>query len=245
MVQVSYPGVYIQEKSSGVRTITGVATSIAAFVDAFPRGPLDEAVQCLGYADFERNFGGLDINSPASYAVKQFFQNGGGECWVVRVGTSADTAFVRLNAAADGSGDTMFRVRAGVQLRGESALNPGEWGNNLVVEIDYDTTDAESLFNLNVAEVSTANGRSTVLRNESFRNLTMEEAAPNFALAVVNAGSRLVQLDRIGIATALPTAAPFPRACRQRHPRGAGRCGRLARQPGDHHRQCRRRPAHR
>ena len=42
MVQVSFPGVYIQEKSSGVRTITGVATSIAAFVDAFPRGPLDE-----------------------------------------------------------------------------------------------------------------------------------------------------------------------------------------------------------
>ena len=40
MVQVSYPGVYIQEKASGVRTITGVATSIAGFVDAFPRGPL-------------------------------------------------------------------------------------------------------------------------------------------------------------------------------------------------------------
>ncbi len=41
MVQVSYPGVYIQEKSSGVRTITGVATSITGFVDAFPRGVLD------------------------------------------------------------------------------------------------------------------------------------------------------------------------------------------------------------
>ena len=30
MVQVSYPGVYIQEKSSGVRTITGVASWPAA-----------------------------------------------------------------------------------------------------------------------------------------------------------------------------------------------------------------------
>ena len=51
MVQVSYPGVYVVERPSGVRTITGVATSIAAFVDAFPRGPLNEAVQCFSFAD--------------------------------------------------------------------------------------------------------------------------------------------------------------------------------------------------
>src|SRR5262245_23706826 len=92
MVQVSYPGVYIQEKSSGVRTITGVATSIAAFVDSFPRGSLDEAVQCLSYADFEREFGGISTQSAASYGIKQFFQNGGSECWVVRVATTDDAS---------------------------------------------------------------------------------------------------------------------------------------------------------
>ena len=37
-VNVSYPGVYIEEIPSGVHTITGVATSIAAFIDAFARG---------------------------------------------------------------------------------------------------------------------------------------------------------------------------------------------------------------
>lgn len=31
-VAVSYPGVYVEEIPSGVRTMTGVATSIAAFV---------------------------------------------------------------------------------------------------------------------------------------------------------------------------------------------------------------------
>ncbi len=35
MVQVSYPGVYIQEVPSGVHTITSVATSITAFIDWF------------------------------------------------------------------------------------------------------------------------------------------------------------------------------------------------------------------
>lgn len=215
MVQVSYPGVYIQEKPSGVRTITGVATSIAAFVDWFPRGLLNKAVQCLSYADFEREFGGIHTHSPASYGIKQFFQNGGSECWVVRVAsdgtggtTAADTAAVTINSAADGSGDDMFRVRAGRQIRGEIAVNPGDWGNNLFLEVDYDATDVEALFNLVVTEVQTLNGQRTVLRTETFRNLTMEPGTPNNALDVVNAGSRLVQLDRATIATSLPS--PWP-----------------------------------
>lgn len=211
MVQVSYPGVYIQEKSSGVKTITGVATSIAAFVDTFPRGPLDEAVQCLGFADFEREFGGIHTSSPASYSIKQFFQNGGGECWVVRVADSAVTAEAMIDDTAGGGGTDMFRVRAGRQIRGEIAVNPGLWGNNLLVEVDYDTTDSERLFNLTLTEVNVSNGRRSVLRSETFRNLTMEPGAPNNALAVVNAGSRMVQFDRDTIVVALPAAPPFPR----------------------------------
>ncbi len=35
MVQVSYPGVYIEEIPSGAHTIAGVATSIAAFIAFF------------------------------------------------------------------------------------------------------------------------------------------------------------------------------------------------------------------
>ena len=215
MVQVSYPGVYIQEKSSGVRTITGVATSIAAFVDSFPRGLLDEAVQCLSFADFETNFGGIHTDSPASYGIKQFFQNGGGECWVVRVAsdgtggtTAAATAQVTIDDTAGAGGADMFRVRAGRQIRGASALNPGNWGNSLFVDIDYDTTDAATLFNIVVTEVQTQGGRSTVLRTETYRNLTMQPGVPNYAVDVVNASSRLVQLDRTGMAALV---APFPR----------------------------------
>jgi phage tail sheath protein FI len=207
MVQVSFPGVYIQEKSSGVRTITGVATSIAGFVDAFPRGPLDEAVQCLGFADFEREFGGIHTSSPASYGIKQFFQNGGSECWVVRVVDGAATAEVTLDDTAGGGGAVMFRVRAGRQIRGEIAVNPGQWGNNVLVDVDYDSTDSQTLFNLIVTEVAVSNGQRTVLRTETFRNLTMESGAPNNAVAVVNAGSRLVQLD----SAPTLTVAPFPR----------------------------------
>ena len=85
-VTPTYPGVYIEEVPSGVRTITGVATSIGAFVDTFTRGPIDAAVQSLSLADFEREFGGLNTLSEASYAIHQFFLNGGSQAWVIRVG---------------------------------------------------------------------------------------------------------------------------------------------------------------
>ena len=81
-----FPGVYIEEIPSGVHTITGVATSIAAFVDTFERGPVNYAVQLLSLTDFENIMGGLDTTSEASYAIQQFFLNGGTECYAVRVG---------------------------------------------------------------------------------------------------------------------------------------------------------------
>lgn len=57
-VQPTYPGVYIEELPSGVRTITGVATSITAFVGYTARGLDHRASRILSFADFERAFGG-------------------------------------------------------------------------------------------------------------------------------------------------------------------------------------------
>src|SRR5277367_1948366 len=98
-VSVTYPGVYIQELPSAVRTITGVATSIGAFVDAFPSGPLNEPVQIFSFADFEAQFGGLSPGSEASYAIQQFFLNGGSEAYVVRVSASGAGATSATAAA--------------------------------------------------------------------------------------------------------------------------------------------------
>ena len=56
-VTPTYPGVYIEELASGVRTITGVATSITAFIGRAFRGPVDEPVTIFSFGDFERQFG--------------------------------------------------------------------------------------------------------------------------------------------------------------------------------------------
>ncbi len=81
----TYPGVYIQEISSGVHTITGVATSIAAFVGRAAKGPTDEATEISSFADYQRLFGGLSNVSPMSFAVRDFYVNGGTQAIIVRL----------------------------------------------------------------------------------------------------------------------------------------------------------------
>src|ERR1041385_1433610 len=86
---LSYPGVYIEEVSSGVHTITGVATSITAFIGRAARGPADDdpqsPVTIHSFADFERTFGGLWDQSRLGYSVRDFFLHGGSTALIVRL----------------------------------------------------------------------------------------------------------------------------------------------------------------
>src|SRR5215218_8719025 len=94
---VTFPGVYVEEIPSGVRTITGVATSITAFVGRALRGPVDKPIVINSNGDFQRVFGGLWLDSTLGYAVADFFANGGSQAIIVRV-FSPETG---QNAAAD------------------------------------------------------------------------------------------------------------------------------------------------
>ncbi|QGZ59470.1 Ig-like domain-containing protein [Paraburkholderia acidiphila] len=85
MSTLTYPGVYIEEIPSGVHTITGVATSIAAFVGWAPQGPVNAATLVQSWAGYAAVFGGLDARSQLGYCVSQFFLNGGTQCYIVRL----------------------------------------------------------------------------------------------------------------------------------------------------------------
>jgi len=121
VVNPTYPGVYIQELPSAVHPITGVATSIGAFVGYTARGIDHRAEQIFSFADYERLFGGLASDSELSYAVQQFFTNGGTEAYVVRVPrTGAQDAAVVFDSLT-------FR-----------ALSSGSWANGqLLLDVDY------------------------------------------------------------------------------------------------------------
>jgi phage tail sheath protein FI len=129
------PGVYIQELE-GPAPITGVSTSIAAFIGMAERGPVNFPILCTSPGDYTRWFGGLmvpdefaDPGDPKRfhcylpYAVAGFFNNSGQIAYVIRVlpdeATAAweflydrtgvspiASALVRSSAIGDGAGAT-------------------------------------------------------------------------------------------------------------------------------------------
>lgn len=184
---LTYPGVYIEEISSGVRTITGVATSITAFVGSAPRGPVDSdpqsPVRLTSYADYERQFGGLSNDSPMSFAVFQYFSNGGNDALIVRAaGAGAALAHDGKNPLDWTTGDWTL-----------CAANPGDWGNELRILIDHavdeEVVDANvpgTMFNLHVTDRKTK-------QVETFRNLSCDAGHPRFITSVLAAQSQLLR----------------------------------------------------
>ncbi|TDV48779.1 phage tail sheath family protein [Actinophytocola oryzae] len=176
VVNTSYPGVYVAEVPSGTRSITGVATSVTAFVGPTTRGPVDRAVTVDSYAGYERTFGGL--GTPVGFAVRDYFANGGGQAVVVRVvSASAETAGFRQAGVEEGA--------ARLDLR---AANPGPWANTLRIDVDHDVADTSSTtrFNLSVTDPATS-------RQEVFRNLTTTPG-PRFVVDVLAAESTFLRV---------------------------------------------------
>jgi phage tail sheath protein FI len=165
---VSYPGVYIEELPSAVRTITAVTTSVTAFVGATRRGPIDEAVTITSFADFERQFGGLDAKSLVSYAAQQFFLAGGSVAVIVRVAKGAKPASKDIASGAE------------PKALAVSARDASEWGNGLRVAIDPGADD--NTFGIRVLDA--AGGVA-----ERYRNLSMDKNSPRFVETVVNQSS--------------------------------------------------------
>jgi uncharacterized protein len=163
-VTPTYPGVYIEEIPSGVRTITGVATSITAFMGRTLRGPAEDPVTINNFGDFVRLFGVLHDDYPLGYAVRDFYLNGGSQAIIVRLykATASTLAKARLDAK-------------GLKLEAASA---GVWGNALRARVD-DKVAAEvatryglaatDLFNLTVRDMATG-------VTETFLNLTVKES---------------------------------------------------------------------
>ncbi|MBC7781343.1 MAG: phage tail sheath family protein [Proteobacteria bacterium] len=171
-----YPGVYIEETPGGVRAIAGVATAVTAFVGSALRGPLDSSVDApvrvQGFSGFVQVFGGLAHAHPMSYAIEQFFQNGGAEALVVRVANAG--------AAATGAADTLNLA----------AATPGAWGNNLRVRVDHLTRPEmgnEQLFNLSVRDTDTG-------ATERFMNVSVLDTHSRFVGTVLDYESQLVRL---------------------------------------------------
>jgi phage tail sheath protein FI len=171
-INPTYPGVYVQEISSGVRTIVGVSTSVTAFVGSAKSGPINKAIHILSYSDFERRFGGLSDDSEMSYAMRQFFSNGGSDAWVVRIAKNAVAATKTLQNSE------------GMNVLEITAVDEGKTGNEIEVKVDYKTDNPTSTFNLTAGD-------------ETYLNLSMNSNDPRYIEDIINGISGLVEVKRV------------------------------------------------
>lgn len=169
-VQVSYPGVYIEEIPSGTHSISGISTSMAAFIGRAKCGPVNEPTIITSFGEFQRLFGGLWKESNLGYSVMAFFNNGGSQAVIVRLykESSADNA---PPAAKEINVGDLYLV----------AANPGEWGERLMVEIDFNVQQQvadkyelkiDKMFNLTVMKYDE---KYKTLQQERHENITIED----------------------------------------------------------------------
>ena len=182
---LTFPGVYVEEIPSGVRTITGVATSITAFVGAARRGPTDDPVTINSFADYERIFGGLWVPSTMSYAVRDFYLNGGSQAIIVRLSNGAAATFNAIGGLA------------------LAAKSPGEWGESLRVRITLNLADATK-YNIFIRDTATGT-------TEQFLNVSNSHASPRSPDKILNQQSTLVNVTGLPADNTSPPAhAPVP-----------------------------------
>ena len=183
------PGVYVEEVEAGSRPIEGVGTAVAAFVGLASAGPFNTPTLVTNWSQFTQTFGEFVDGSYLAQSVYGYFLNGGGACYVVRIGgngAASPAARAELTSlAGEGVGAVgAFRVQA---------LAEGTEGNDVSVEI------ADS-----GAEGATEDSFKVVVKKggkveETFDNLTTKKGRQN-VVTVVNAQSKLIRIEDLGVA---------------------------------------------
>ncbi len=81
------PGVYVEEVDRGTKPLEMVGTSTAAFLGESTKGPVNEPVLITNWSQYTSIFGDFQHSEYLAHAVYAFFNNGGGRCYVLNVGT--------------------------------------------------------------------------------------------------------------------------------------------------------------
>jgi phage tail sheath protein FI len=205
----TYPGVYIEEIPSGVHTITGVATSITAFLGRAARGPVNQATVINSFPDYDRIFGGLWLKSTMSFAVRDFYLNGGSQAVIVRLADGGVASTITLppdtslppspldSPLSSGASDLVLQ-----------AASVGSWGSNLFALVDHKTINNLDilLFNLTVTLMDAT--RTRVLATEKYVNLSVDPASARYVTNVLAQNSSLLIVQNIGGTDQVPGVRP-------------------------------------
>jgi len=196
------PGVYVEEVASGSRPIEGVGTSVAAFVGLAAKGPVNEPTLVSNWTQFTDQYGDFVENSYLAHAVYGWFLNGGGNCFVVRIG-----------ANGKGGKAKELSAPAQAQLGGYTAQAIGRAASTRSVELVVEDAAGEAPPDDEFRLVVKVDGKVS----ETYDNVTTKKADNNVATKV-NTASKVINLTETstnsGLATipkgALELAVPEP-----------------------------------
>ena len=208
------PGVYVEEVEAGSRPIEGVGTAVAAFVGLAAQGPFNTPTLVTNWSQFTQTFGEFIEGSYLAHSVYGYFLNGGGACYVVRIGgdgaTDGKGSAAKKKELTEGSQAMLGSYRV-------TALDSGT-GNtpNITVQVSDSAAESppEGSFKLEVKRgnkveetfdpVTTARGKDNVvtLVTERSKLIKIEETTTGAALATPEKTSVTLQ------PTAPPTTAP-------------------------------------
>ncbi len=181
------PGVYVEEVQSGARPLEGVGTAVAAFVGLAEEGPFNEPTLVSSWTAFTGNFGGFVPGSYLAQSVYGYFMNGGGNCYVVRIGQngSTDPAKTSRSGKALPAGPQAILGRLRV-----AALDPSVPAGELSIEITEPGGEAptEEMFRVVVKR-----GGEPV---EEFDRVSLSRGKTNVA-TVVNAASNHIRIEEV------------------------------------------------
>ncbi|MGW3950400.1 phage tail sheath family protein [Streptomyces sp. NPDC004752] len=182
------PGVYVEEVESGSRPIEGVGTSVAAFIGFAQQGPFNEPTLITNWTQFLSVFGDFVEGTYLASSVYGYFANGGGICYVVRIGGGAEEPTGAVEGPAEG---TAGRVGPTARLGPYSVRAlPGATGEITVEVADPDGEDPpQDVFTLIVKR----DGQVV----ETYPSVTTKRSKDNVATQV-RARSQLIRLEEPG-----------------------------------------------
>ncbi|MGN6108834.1 MAG: phage tail sheath family protein [Kofleriaceae bacterium] len=104
MSQLLSSKVVIEEEPPRIRSIAAAATSVLGAVGIAQRGPIDQAVLCTSFDEYEATFGGFIPDADLTLAALGFFTNGGSALWAVRTVHHTDVTDPTTVTAVRGAG---------------------------------------------------------------------------------------------------------------------------------------------
>ncbi len=187
-VSPTYPGVYVQEVPSGVRTIVGVSTSIGMFIGTSTRGPINSPRRCLNYSAFRDRFGEDPGAGQLAQYVKLFFLNGGTDCYVLRTAHNPAASSVTLRNEGN-TADALILT----------AKEEGLDGENIRAVVTYAGAQPEGTFNLDLYVWELQGGKRVKARRETWKNLSMDAGSSSYAPPFITQNSKLVDATLPGV----------------------------------------------